>query len=165
MKKMIVVDGLICYSPEPPRAYTRDSEGHGVWVEDMQQWNLAWLSFPQLDAYVNTEVSIVEIVATIDSETFGTVVGCAHRNADPAFPGLHAALGMAPREFMAATFSGPWENLPAYHVLGESWVTTIRNRIKLAEKVVIANAAAAEAVQRVMGNVVHADFGKRKHTG
>jgi hypothetical protein len=163
-----------CYSPAPPEAYTRAGLGHGKWAETLPQWNLAWLSFPALDLYIETSTPLIEIIGSIDSELFGLVVGAADMHSDDLFPGLNSALKQHPRNFAAKVLNGPWEAFDVYDLLGEEWVATMRKRALMA---VAANMAAIEGkmafsddptvleaeavITRVTGNVTYAEFRKR----
>lgn len=164
---MIIVDGEICYSPVPPVAYSRGSAGHGLWSRTLPQWNMAWLSFPQLEDYLDAAIPISQLLDIMPAKHFGSVIGTAAIESDAAFPGLNFALRQPPREFLRLTSDGPWENLPAYSFLGEAWVTTVMQRAQelVGPPELTAQEIAKQAIEQAMGNVIHARFGTHKRAG
>lgn len=155
---MIEVNGSICYSPQPPSAYVRNGIGHGEWVKDIPKWNLAWLSFPALDKYLNSEEAFKEILAQVPSEPFGFVLGTCEHNGPGYLHDMYVALTLPPRKFLLATTDFPWELTKAYKSLGESWVRTVRLRAMGLDAADQIEAAATSAIEKAMGNVIHVRF-------
>ena len=117
---------MICYSPQPPEAYAWYEggmrHGHGLWVNgDLPTWNIVWLSFPPLDAYLDLSPAFISISTAIDPHSFGRVMSLADPELDDSFGGLREVLGKTPEEFLRFSSLFPWENVPAYELLGEPW--------------------------------------------
>lgn len=158
----MTTDTSICFSPNPPGDYTRNGTGHGLWCKSTEEWNLVWLSFPALDLYIETNFGIVPIIGNIDSKLFGSVMALASPALEDELTGLRRALGKGPDAFLAISHGFPWEELAVYEYLGEPWVTTMRQRASYAADSLKAAQCAEAIIKKVIGNVVHAEFGKRR---
>lgn len=155
---MIYIDGQLCYSPEPPEVYTREDVGHGVWVHgDLPTWNLVWLSFPQLDLYLDETVNLADVVKSIDSDAFGKVLAAASPELEEYLEGLRPALRKVPDKFYLFAGEFDWERVIAYQALGEPWVTTMRRR---AQEAMTMQRKISEDVAKFMQNVIKVDFKK-----
>lgn len=128
---MILIDKQICYSPEPPMAYTYRGEGHGRLLhDDILAWNLAWLTCPALDYYLELPPEHgMAMVASNDTSAFGLAamtVKRAHLTAYPDFPYL---LTLLPEDFLNGLLNGPFRKLLIYQTLGPDWIHTVARRV------------------------------------
>ena len=157
---MIFIDGQLCYSPEPPEAYTRGGQGHGLFVKgDIPMWNMVWLSFPKLDHYVNDKCGLIDILGVISPEHFGYVMTAASEELEGSLPGLRQALTKPPDKFHAFSGTFPWESVVAYRELGEAWVTTMRRR---AQQAMTLQRKVHCDVSNILKNVISVDFRRGK---
>lgn len=85
-------DGTYRYSHQPQEAYTRNGQGHGVWVSDLASWNLLWLTFPELDLYLNPEKTRQELWDIVPHTLAGQVAAVASTAMETEYPGLRRAL-------------------------------------------------------------------------
>ncbi len=161
-------DGAWCYSPDLPIAYTVAGAGPGAWVkDDISQWNLVWLSFPDgLERIRRGELQISKISTAINPEEFGIVTACARKEVVELFPGLRKALHSPLPVFMNIFANGFAIELPAAHLFGGRWAEIIlENARRTAASIAngIEQAAAASHPNSPAMNTVHvATFGVRK---
>lgn len=156
---MIGIDGQICYSPEPPEAYTRSGLGHGLWPKgDIAMWNMMWLSFPELDGYLNENLTLKHMMDSIDTRKVGMVMSITEPILEHKLIGLRDSLKKMPQHFLVFADTFPWERMYVYKDLGEEWVTMMRRRANLANSEVLK----VNAVEKSFGNVIRGSFGGKK---
>jgi hypothetical protein len=165
---MLVIDGQICYSPKPPLAYG-GKKGFASCCTTIQEWNIAWLSFPQLDCYLDNSWGKVEFEGPeLTNKDFGGVRALASELTENTKLGLLKQLRLHPREFLNATLEFPWEHHPTYKDFdaihpghGEYWVTTIRRRaMSIANEKV--DGWPPSAKPAVTGNVIPVNFRRKR---
>lgn len=128
---MILIDKHICYSPEPPAAYTYRRAGHGaLLVNDIQAWNFAWLTCPPLDHYLETPPEhAMAKVAVCDLSPFGLAAMTVKKAHQTAIPDLRDMLRLEPGDFYNEMLNGPFTELLIYQTLGPAWIMTMASRI------------------------------------
>lgn len=164
----------ILYSPYPPLHYTVQSKigpvGHGKWVEgDITKWNLAWLSIPELDNYVNNcGLHPDQIIKSVDSQMFGSVMATVNPACEVLWPGLREALTGSPDEFLKVFRTFNWTDMPPYRE-NNNWPSIMITRltsIRREEPQPVSDAEQRELMEaterQVIGNVIHATFGRPK---
>jgi len=162
------------YSPYPPLHYTVQSEigpaGPGKWVEgDIPKWNLAWLSIPEIDNYVNNcGMKPGAILKSVDPKMFGTLMATAAAECDFIWVGLRDALTGPPDEFLKVFRTFDWTEMPPYKV-NNNWPSIMITRltsIRREDPRPVSDAEQREPMQaterQVTGNVIHATFGRPK---
>lgn len=156
---MIQVDGQLCYSPLPPTSYGTPVLGHGALCKgDIQLWNLMYLSYPQLDQYLQDGVDHVKLVRTFD-----VIVGAGPKAAlygetnMGLFPYLRDALKQKPSAFLNVLWTMQWPLLPmAMH--DPTWIDTIIARAAEIEGTVPVDRTSL--ITAKSGNITHVKFGK-----
>lgn len=155
---MIELDERICYSPHPPEAYSRKGVGHGLWCENrLKEWNLLWLSFPDVDGWLNPNAKVFDLIDRINPTHWGSVASIGVGTWDEVFPGLSAALRKPPREFLHLLLGGPYQRLGPYHMMGSSWIDTVRARIEESQPTL-------DKVTSTKGNTIYGNFSRKVTT-
>lgn len=128
---MILIDKHICYSPEPPMAYTYRGAGHGQLLhDDLQAWNLAWLTCAPLDHYLETPPEHgMAMVAANGLPEFGLAAMTVKRADYTVYPELPYLLSLQPADFLHGLLQGPFRKLLIYQTLGPDWISTIAKRV------------------------------------
>jgi hypothetical protein len=125
---MILVGNHICYSPYPPQRYLFDGLGHGNLFKDrLGAWNLAWLSFPVLDRYL--EPYQAGAIAAIGNELgkLPMLLTTYHRGEIPELPYW---LTLEPGEFLEEFEYSGWEYTHAGRFFGPTWLDMLRSRVR-----------------------------------
>lgn len=152
---MIELDERICYSPQPPEAYSRDGVGHGLWCENkLREWNICWLSFPAVDGWLDPCMKPMAVVESIDATQWGSVASIGQGTWDKLFPGLSAALRQPPAVFLKHLLDGPYHITAPFKILGDTWIETVQRRVEESQPGVFVAAPVA------VGNVIYAKFGR-----
>lgn len=128
---MILINKHICYSPEPPMAYTYRGVGHGqLLYGDLPAWNMAWLTCPPLDYYLETppEHGMAK-VASHEMPEFGLAAMTVKRASYTVYPELPYLLTLDPGDFLRALLDGPFRKLLIYQTIGPDWIATMAKRV------------------------------------
>lgn|SRR3990167_4072703 len=151
------------YSPKHFTEYSKDKDGKpdgiGMWMmDDIAAWNLAWLSFPALDLYLDPAVTHDEIMAEIPVPMLGYVTGLVGKDTVKAYPELRTALFAHPSRLKPVLDSIDLLQTLAGKTGGTEWVATIYQR--LGE--LVGETLTQPIVHRVQGNVVYPDFAAKR---
>ena len=126
---MIPTDRGYIYSPKHYKEYVRSEAGIGVWfLHDIAKWNIAWLSVPAIDLYLDMNLTHEDIMKEIDPRYLGTVTALADESFETKLPGLRSSLLGHPRKFLAWLDTHNLEHY-AQNLGGAVWETTMRGRL------------------------------------
>ncbi len=153
---MLYIKEEICYSPHPPEKYV-GPHGFGLgnsvtYKNDLQLWNLIWMSEPLLDKYLVGEV--VEMLPGFSATYIGRVGACLYMNEGPH---IRELLRQPPKDFFQGLLKMGFTNLPGYIYYKEEWIEKMRSRLADVT-IAIAQQGARATVQNV-GNVAYLKFG------
>lgn len=152
---------LMCYSPLPPSAYSRNGIGHGLWImhHQMPKWNMLWASFPALDLYLDPDVSLSAIISELDPKAWGYVAATANEDTLPA---LWESLKGPPEGFMQTLLGFNYEILPAFQFLGPEWIDTVAMRLAKESPYEIAKKLSMKFETSASSNIICTDALKWK---
>lgn len=124
---MLEINGELCYSPHRPHRYGKGPLGHGMFCrDDLQVWNLLWLSCPMVDRYLKE--SAWEVARAIPSHYLADAMAALRgQNCIRLFPHLRGALQMPPLQFVEEVKTMQFQFLPAF-LSDPGWLTTIQAR-------------------------------------
>lgn len=130
---MILVGSHTCYSPYPPLRYSFNGNGHGqLFHNQVPIWNLAWLSCPDLDGYLQPYQAGAIGRITNGLQWLPLVLATARNCHRDHFPELHYLLTLEPDDFLYGFEDGPWQQTTAGRVIGERWIPVLRQRVQSA---------------------------------
>lgn len=154
---MITINGELCYSPQPPEAYSFPPLGHGLMCRgDIQVWNLAFLSYPELDGYLTADDKLAYTRSLPPTLLASVKAALNGENGKRIFPDLRDALRRAPHLFLEDLWRMKWELMPMY-LDDPKWVDVIQARAAAIDT--DTRIEAVLAVTHRDGNVVNVDFG------
>lgn len=144
---MISTEEGICYSPYPRSAYMRETDGVPWGItsffdrpEDLQMWNIMWLSLPSLDDYLAEPPDRANwdaISKGLDTFLMGMLLRALYDDEDRGDfgdPPIREMLKLPPLEFMRQLRKRPYRTLSAYIEYGEVWMNTMQKRAQLSEE-------------------------------
>lgn len=158
---MIQLNEGICYSPNPIADYLRTSAADGgltaFFGDDLQVWNLTWLTDPKWDLWLDKDPDrLIQTLRSMDP----TIMGLCKRALtmsddldDWGNPPLRDLLRLPPRAFMQAFSKKNIMCLELTATYGQSLLQTMWSRARLAEPLTT-DAEVGQFVERAMGNVI-----------
>jgi hypothetical protein len=142
---MIQLDAGICYSPRPndDYRYTHIIEQGGLasfFKDDLQMWNLAWLTDPNWDCCLNVQTpdSALQALRKLDAELAGLVKRSLTMEDDVSdfgTPTLRSLLKLPPREFMRKFASYDLMTLELTATYGSPLIQTMWSRARQSQPI------------------------------
>lgn len=151
---MIRIEGQLCYSPLPPQSYGKRGAGHGILArDDIQLWNLMYISYPILDEYLKPETDAVRMIQELPMIVIGGPRAALNgQHNQELFPFLRGALKSPPLSFVQHLWTMQWPLLPmALH--DSNWIDTVIQRANQIER------EHRETTPSTVGNVTTVKFG------
>lgn len=161
---MIQLNEGICYSPHPniDYRYPHIIEGGGLaafFGDDLQMWNLAWLTDPNWDYCLDVQGAeqALSALRKLDPVLVGLVKRAFIADDDVndfGSPSLRELLKWPPREFMREfTKKDLMSSLELVAAYGPPLISTMWSRARLSQPLT-PDPAVAQFVERAMGNVI-----------
>lgn len=160
-------NGIWCYSPYEPVAYTLHGSGPGSWVNgDIAAWNLVWLTYrDELEDYRLGKIGIVDLLKVMPAKDFGVVIASVAPELEEIVPGLRSTLVKPLPLFLHTMKTLDISMLQAVHLFGGEWRERVlssamqiwNQKNELDDMVPVVSNVKVETV----GNVLHVRFGKK----